>query len=192
VARDVGLVSSAVYRYFPSRDALLTALIIESYNALGDAVDAAEGAVPRDDYPARYRAVGRAVRDWALADPQQWALIFGSPVPGYQAPQDTVGPAIRAPLVLSRIMWDAVQAGTLHPRSTVPAHLHDALELRSAFPDPEVVDDDLLVRALIAWTYILGAVTSELFGQRHRVVSPEARGEVFDEELDRMVALVGF
>ena len=42
VARDVGMVSSAVYRYVPNRDALLTALIIESYDALGAAAEEAE------------------------------------------------------------------------------------------------------------------------------------------------------
>ena len=42
VARDMGMVSSAIYRYFPSRDDLLTALILDAYNALGAAVEAAE------------------------------------------------------------------------------------------------------------------------------------------------------
>ena len=85
-------------------DALLTSLIVESYDALGDEVERAESVVPRADYGDRYRAVGRATRAWAVAEPQQWALIYGSPLPGYAAPQDTVAPAIRAPLVLTSIV----------------------------------------------------------------------------------------
>ena len=193
VARDVGLVSSAVYRYFPSRDALLTTLIIESYDLLGEEVERAESAVDRAAYGDRYRAVGRATRSWAVAEPQQWALIYGSPVPGYVAPQDTVGPAIRAPRVLSMILWDATRSGALRAATdeAVPRQLHEALELRSVFPEPEVVADDHLIRGMMAWTYILGSVTSQLFGQRHRVIAEHAQADVFDIELDRMVGLIG-
>jgi AcrR family transcriptional regulator len=189
VARDVGLVSSAVYRYFPSRDALLTALIVESYDALGEAVERAEGAVERDRYADRYRAVGRATRAWAVVEPQQWSLIFGSPIPGYAAPQDTVGPATRAPVVLARLLADAHAARAVERRSDLGPALHDALQLRSAFPAE--VPDDLLVRGLVAWTYLLGSVTAQLFGHRHRVVADGAAAAVYEVELDLMVELVG-
>ena len=101
VARDLGVVSSAIYRYFASRDDLLTALILDAYNALGTAVEAADAAVAdADDLAGRWLAVCHAVRDWALAAPHEYALIYGSPVPGYQAPQDTVPAATRSVTVL--------------------------------------------------------------------------------------------
>ena len=87
VAREMGMVSSAIYRYFPSRDDLLTTLIIDGYNAVGAAVEQAEAACPRDDYTGRWLAACRAVRDWALANPHEYALVYGSPVPGYEAPE---------------------------------------------------------------------------------------------------------
>jgi AcrR family transcriptional regulator len=189
VARDVGLVSSAVYRYFPSRDALLTSLIIESYDALGQAVETAEAAVPRDRFADRYRAVARALRAWAVADPQQWTLIYGSPIPGYAAPQDTVAPAIRVQRVLAALLADAWSAGAVRDRGGVPADVHDALVLREAVPGD--VPDDLLVRGLMAWTYLIGAVTTELYGQRHRVITDDALAHVYDLEVDRIVELVG-
>src|SRR3954464_716928 len=83
VARELGMVSSAVYRYFPSRDELLTALIIDAYDSVADAAEEAEAAVPRGDVAARWMATCRAVRLWAVANPQEYALIFGSPIPGY-------------------------------------------------------------------------------------------------------------
>src|SRR5689334_9031334 len=86
VARDLGMASSAVYRYFASRDELLTALIIDAYNSLGEAAEHA--ATLTTDPLGRFLRITTAVREWALADPHQWALIYGSPVPGYQAPQD--------------------------------------------------------------------------------------------------------
>ena len=96
VARDLGVVSSAVYRYVESREELLTLLLIDAYNELGDAVDAAVGAVPEDDFGGRFAALGGAVRGWALREPSRYALLFGSPVPGYQAPAErTTGPGTR-------------------------------------------------------------------------------------------------
>ena len=107
VAREMGMASSAVYRYFASRDDLLTALIIDGYNAVSDAVEAAEAACPRADHLGRWLAVCRAVRAWALAHPHEYALLYGSPVPGYQAPQDTIAPATRAVLVFGHVVADA-------------------------------------------------------------------------------------
>src|SRR5262249_39240809 len=113
VARDLGVVSSAIYRYFASRDDLLTALIIDAYNSIGEAVERADAAQPHDDLLGRWLAVAHAVRDWALAQPHEYALIYGSPVPGYQAPQDTVGPATRGTFVLGGMLRDGVELGLL-------------------------------------------------------------------------------
>jgi len=97
VAREMGMVSSAIYRYFPSRDDLLTALIVDGYNAIGAVAEQADAACPAGEYAGRWLAVCRAIRDWALAHPYEYALVYGSPVPGYQAPQQTIGPAARRP-----------------------------------------------------------------------------------------------
>jgi AcrR family transcriptional regulator len=95
VARELGLASSAVYRYFKSRDELLTELIIDAYDSLGQAAEDAEGHLDRQDLFGRWSATCHAVRRWALGHPHEYALIYGSPVPGYQAPRATVGPASR-------------------------------------------------------------------------------------------------
>src|SRR5690349_14669400 len=95
VARELGLASSALYRYFPSRDDLLTALIIDAYGALGDQLEkissGPDPTSPRD----RWRALCGTVRDWAREHPHEYALVYGTPVPGYQAPQATIAPAVR-------------------------------------------------------------------------------------------------
>ena len=71
VARELGMVSSAIYRYFPSRDHLLTALIIDAYDALGEAAEQAESAAPADDLMARWLALASGARAWALANPHE-------------------------------------------------------------------------------------------------------------------------
>lgn len=194
VARELGMVSSAVYRYVASRDDLLTLLIVDAYDALGAAAERAEARLPRADLDGRFLAVGKAVRSWALAHPHEYALIFGSPVPGYVAPQDTVGPATRVPRLLLTVLVDAVAAGRYDPADVpdVPPAVRRALApLRTAIP-PDV-PDHLLVGGLMAWTYVFGAVSFELFGQRHQVVAEAAslRAAFFAEELRRSYAFIG-
>jgi AcrR family transcriptional regulator len=107
VARELGMVSSALYRYFPSRDELLTALIIDAYDALGAAAEAAVAGRPAGEIRGRWAATCHAVRNWALAHPHEYALIYGSPVPGYRAPQATVAPAARVARVAGGLVADA-------------------------------------------------------------------------------------
>lgn len=94
VARELGMVSSALYRYFPSRDELLTALIVDAYDSVGAAAERAEAAARAAGAPPRTRwlAICEAFRAWALAHPHEYALIYGSPVPGYSAPSTPSAP----------------------------------------------------------------------------------------------------
>ena len=120
IARDLEMASSAVYRYFPSRDALLTALIVEGYDDLGEAVETADASVRRRDrFDRRWSAVAHAVHDWARAQPHRYALLYGSPVPGYAAPDDTVPAATRVTFTLLAIVRDAELAGR-SPRDVRP------------------------------------------------------------------------
>ena len=122
VARELEMASSAVYRYFPSRDALLTALIVQGYDDLGGRVEAADAGVRRRSrFDLRWTAVAHAVRDWARAQPHRYALLYGSPVPGYAAPDDTVPAATRVTVTLVRIIAEAEAAG-VHAGLAGPGH----------------------------------------------------------------------
>ncbi|MEP9365474.1 TetR/AcrR family transcriptional regulator [Nocardioides sp. CN2-186] len=170
IARDVGMVSSAVYRYFPSRDELLTALIVEAYDELGDAVQAADAGVRRrDDLAKRFLAVCNAIRDWARANPHEYALLYGSPVPGYAAPDDTVSPAIRVSGAFLSLAQASEQAGDElgAPTHAVTTKERKALDgIRPALESP--VSDERMVRWLMAWSTVFGHVSLELFGHMHR------------------------
>src|SRR5262249_6976792 len=177
VAREMGMVSSAIYRYFPSRDDLLTTLIIDGYNAVGAAVEKAEAACPPEDYADRWLAGCRAVRNWALAHPHEYALVYGSPVPGYEAPEQTIGPASRAAAGFGKIIGDAYRAGaTADPAAPVvpvaASFTPDAARLRDAIM--EGVPDHIAAAALIAWSGLFGLVSFELFGQFENVVTDRA------------------
>jgi AcrR family transcriptional regulator len=188
VAREVGLVSSAVYRYFPSRDDLLTRLIIDGYDALGVAAEAADtpGETPR----ARWLTVCRAVRSWALAHPHEYALLYGSPVPGYAAPQDTVPAASRVGVLLGRILRAAAVSGIL-PEGTGErdATLVSDETTEVLGGDHPAIDDTVRVRALLAWSSLFGTISFELFG--HFVGSVEDGDRYFDRAVTELAALLG-
>jgi AcrR family transcriptional regulator len=188
IARDLGMASSALYRYFDGRDALLTRLIIDAYDSLGAAAEAGESVVDRADLAGRFTAVCRAVRAWALAHPNEYALIYGSPVPGYVAPADTVAPASRVTTVLMRILIDATTAGRIPASDTQAPEDAAAVALapiRSYLP-PDV-PAPLIQRGLMTWTGLFGVVSFELYGQLHQVVGdpPADRDAFFAECIHR-------
>jgi len=169
VARDLGMVSSAVYRYFPSRDELLTRLIIEAYDGLGDAVDAAEGVVARQDLLGRWMAVANGARDWALEHPQEWALIYGSPVPGYAAPEATIGPGTRVAVTLITLLADGLAQGIEPVTVSVPAAVTAGMTRLREFVPP-IVPDSHLIAGLMARTQLLGHISLELDGQYNNTI----------------------
>jgi AcrR family transcriptional regulator len=169
IARELGLVSSALYRYYESRDDLLTALIIDAYDAVGDIAEAA--VPPRAAFATRWLALARAIRGWAIANPNDYALVYGSPVPGYRAPTDTIASAQRVALVALRLLADGVSAGEIDTASTsrVPTSVRpDLIALRdTAAPG---VPPEVLSRGLAAWTQLFGAISFELFGHFRNVI----------------------
>ena len=203
IARDLGMASSALYRYFRSRDELLTRLIIDAYDSLGAVAEAREAAIDRNDLAGRFTAVCAAVRAWALAHPNEYALIYGSPVPGYIAPADTVQPATRVTALLLRIIVDATTAGRPPAADTQDADTQDAdiqmaravatalAPIRSHLP-PEV-PAPLVQRALMVWTNLFGVISFELYGQLHQVVGEEPgdRDAFFAECIRRWIHFTG-
>jgi AcrR family transcriptional regulator len=171
VAREVGMVSSAVYRYFPSRDDLLTALIIDAYDAVGEQAEAADRDARSRTAAARGLAVGEAVRSWALAHAHEYALIYGSPVPGYAAPEATIVPASRVPLVFLGLLVDGVATGEIAtgeaPAMTRATRADLAQLRRTAAPG---VPDAVLSRVLGVWAQVLGTINLEMFGHLHNVI----------------------
>jgi AcrR family transcriptional regulator len=191
VARDLGLVSSAVYRYFASRDDLLTALIIDAYDSLGDAAERAEGSVPRRDLAGRWMALGRGIREWAGANPHEYALLYGSPVPGYAAPQDTIGPATRPVLVFLDVLRDAVERGDtgVQPPDRLPRQVRAELDgIRDSLGYPSV-PAPVLARGMTAWAQVFGALSFELFGRLQNVI--DDYDAWFDHQLRAMAAYMG-
>ena len=167
VAKDLGVVSSAVYRYVSSRDELLTLLVVEAYTDLGDAVDAALEHPP-ELHRERFAVLARAVRGWAIAEPARYGLLFGTPVPGYHAPPGQTVPAgTRVVVRLMGIVEDAWVAGGVPVRDRAtdlpPGLSADVESLRAEYSLR--APGWLVARGLGAWSGLFGAVSFEVFGQ---------------------------
>jgi AcrR family transcriptional regulator len=194
VARELGMASSAMYRYFKSRDELLTALIVEAYDAIGHAVETAEAECEPNDFAGRWRACSHGVRAWALQQPHEYALIYGSPVPGYRAPENTNLPASRVTQALVAVIREAVEAGAIRapflpdmtPALSKAAETEaDHVQNRGLFGVPH----DVIVRVVVAWTQLFGSVSFELFSRFVDVV--DDLDAMFDQGVTEMIAFVG-
>ena len=186
VARELGMVSSAIYRYFPSRDELLTTLIVGSYR---DLAAAADGAITRSDGSPRgvWRAACGAIRAWAKAHPHEYALLYGSPVPGYAAPQDTIDPATAVYASLVEALRRSDGRSVRGPRP-LPSGL-EADAARVATVLDLAADPDRVVRLLGAWTHLFGLVSFEVFGHTHGVI--EDHDAFFDDRIEAMADDLG-
>lgn len=187
IARDLDMGSSAIYRYVASRDELLTLLIVRAYEELGEFTSEAFDAAPDGDAQAKLLAVAHSLRSWAHKHPNDYALIFGTPVPGYAAPQDTISPAQIVPSLLVRSF---AEHGEPDRTLTNAEPMTDAI---AAGFDPvrpffgSDADPRLVSRGIALWCALLGLVSAELFGHLHNVVmaEPQARADIFGYQIGR-------
>ncbi|SJM54441.1 TetR/AcrR family transcriptional regulator [Gulosibacter sp. 10] len=180
VARRVGVTVGALYRYFAGRDALLTELIVEAYDAVGAAAERGADGV-RGPVDAWVRS-GLAVREWAIGHPYEFSLIYGTPVLGYDAPERTVVSATRLLEALVGILVagaglgaDSAESESAETARAEERELPEALRADLArvrewlsgrtFPvDAERVPARLIVGVVRAWTELIGTVSFELNG----------------------------
>src|SRR5258707_14133962 len=167
IAREMGTAPSALYRYFPSQGDLVTALCVEAYDSLAGALTAARDARPPGDHAGRWAAVCRAYRRWSLDHPSDFALIFGTPLPGYHAPEEvTAAAAGRSLGVAAEVFAAAVRAGAADPgRAPVPAGLATGAPW-GALAGESVPADQPAVAGIVlsAWASLLGYLVAEIFG----------------------------
>jgi AcrR family transcriptional regulator len=192
VTRDLGMVSSAVYRYVGSRDELLTLLVVDAYTELGDAVDARLADAARAAWDTRILAVCNAVRDWALGEPARYALLYGSPVPGYEAPgEQTTEPGTRVILALLRLVAEGVTAGDVTDGpALVPVPRPLRADLARVAADVGMdVDPAVMARAVLLWATLFGAVSLEVFGQYGEDTFTE-RGLLFEQQIRLALTVV--
>ncbi|MDX1992147.1 MAG: TetR/AcrR family transcriptional regulator [bacterium] len=192
IARDMEMTAPALYRYFPSRDELITALIVDAFNALADALEAADAAQPQQDYTGRLRAVLMAYRGWALEHPTDFQLIYGNPIPGYSAPRELTVPAVvRGFQAIIRPMGEADQAGLItippeaqHLPASLDQHFH-GLIVSGNYP----ISSALFYLGVTMWTRIHGIIMLELY--HHLGPTVGSVDDLFAHEVQHILRRVG-
>jgi AcrR family transcriptional regulator len=187
IARSMEMVPSALYRYYRSRDELITALIVDAYHALADALFAAASLYQANDYRGRLLAASLAYREWAVGHAVDFLLIFGNPIPGYEAPaQETEPAALRLFSQFLQIMQEAYVAGVLRP----PAP-HEALVARGQIGKPiwyPAIDALVNYTGVACWSRIHGMVMLELTGHLHPGLEP---ARFYHSECERILVELG-
>lgn len=188
IARDLGMVSSAVYRYVASRDDLLTLLLIDAYSELADAVDAA--AATGGPWREQLLAMAHAARAWAIDQPARWALLYGSPVPGYHAPRErTVGPGTRVVGALFGAVGAGIAAGDI-TQSDVAAAQPLSMDYDLVRAEFDFKGDDAAVgKCFLVWAGLVGAISLEVFGQYGADTLTEP-GDVFDTQVRLLIDML--
>ncbi|MEA3336608.1 MAG: TetR/AcrR family transcriptional regulator [Chloroflexota bacterium] len=190
IAREMGMTSPALYRYFASRDELVTALIVDAYHSLATALQVARDAQPEGDHAARVLQTAHAYRNWALAHPADYQLIFGTPIPGYHAPPEITDPAAAQSMIVFISVLDAIdRAGQLRvpePAPELMAQLQPWIDKFGYTGSPAVVHF-----ALAGWARIHGLVSLEQFG--HLCADPEEGDAeaLFETEIRAMMRRMG-
>ena len=165
IARELGITAPAIYNYFPRRDDLVTALIIDAYTSFGDSQIAARDAIPADDLTGRLRAIGVAYRQWALTNPQRYLLIFGAPIPGYEAPVEKIFPSgARSLSALTSVVESIRAAGKLRAENfpKVQDAYKISFEMWKRYGGD--VDSLSLSVAMLIWARVHGIVSLEVAG----------------------------
>jgi AcrR family transcriptional regulator len=186
IARRLKITAPAIYNYFPRRDDLVTALIVDAYNSLGESQLAAIQSLPAAELEACFTALGLAYRDWAINYPQRYQLIFGTPIPNYKAPEEITLPAATEALVpLIRTIQAFSDAKRLRLDRVAP--LTDDLEkMLSAWQkNAGGMDLEVLYAALVAWSRVHGLVSMEIGNHIPAYITDP--GEVFRREIKNLI-----
>lgn len=191
IAKSMGLTPPALYRYFDGQHELLTELITDAYDDLGDAVGTALQDIDPGALWDRWVAAGQAYRLWARTEPERFALILGMPVPGYVAEEEgpTTEAAKRAMAQLSGLFVEALQRGVLgRPLIT---EVEESVVIAAADCPPEmehyILPGDVFQAMLNAWSGLHGFTSLEAYGH-FDWVSPECRDAIFRAQL-KLIAL---
>jgi AcrR family transcriptional regulator len=186
IARALHITAPAIYHYYPSRDDLVTALIVDAFTSMGDAQYSALQSTAESDHEARLMALGLAYRQWALVYPQRYQLIFGTPIPGYHAPEEVTQPAAaRSLLPLIGCLDAAWKAGGLRfpAGAELPEGLRQELETwRMVCPVGNVV---VLYAALVVWSRVHGLVSLEIGSQFPALI--EEVDTLYRQQMDRLI-----
>ena len=178
IGKELGVSGPALYRYFSSRDELLTELVIDAYHDLAAALREAIRKTPGQPARRRFEAFARTYRGWAIAQPHRYRLLFGPPLPGYDAHAERLIEAAQASMDL---LIEALpnHSDARRPTKSLAAELTRWANARGAAVDPSTA-----LRVILTWSRLHGFVSLEIAGNYASLsIDPD---QLFEAELSRL------
>jgi AcrR family transcriptional regulator len=188
IGRALNITAPAIYNYFPDRNALVTALIVEAFTSFGDALAESVAAIAPANPVERLRTLGLAYRDWAITFPERYQLIFGTPIAGYSAPAEITMPvAARSLAILVGILVDAYSAGLVKGGSDLPMTPGLEAMFKTWQAERGEAPSEVLFLALLFGGMVHGLVSQEIGHQYPPFISDA--GEVYWQAIDHLIRL---
>lgn len=191
IAREMGMTAPGLYRYYPDRDALVTALLIDAFTSFSETLEAARDACAMDEHAERFRAICIAYFAWGAANPQKYIFLFGTPIPGYRFSTEVGPSAQRSFLVLQGVIGEAYNAGKI---TGGLAALRLPASLKSQYEDLRKMGlpyaGDVTHMALTVWSTLHGMMSLFLYGYFTGFLGEQIETFV-DFEIKKMVRAFG-
>lgn len=192
IAREMGMTAGAIYSYFTNRDDLITALTVDVYASLAQTLEASHRNAPSGDPAGQLLAHARAYRTWAVAHPEEFRLIYGDPVPGYQAP--AAGAAQEAEHRLCTVLLELVASAWPEAAASQEGLDYDWSDFRpsltaltrESFPDLPPAAVALCLRL---WSRMHGLLTLEIYGHLHHQVTSPAK--LYEADMHDLIRTLG-
>ena len=186
IARELNITAPSIYNYFPNRDALVTALIVDAFSSFADELQASITGIPEQEHAQRLYALGVSYRDWAIARPERYQLIFGTPIAGYVAPMHITQPvAGRSLAVLVSVLAAAYRANSLQPETGCDLSPKLQAMFKAWSDESGTANEPVLFLALSIWGQVHGLVSVEIGRQYPPFITDPS--EIYRHALDLLV-----
>ncbi|HWQ46682.1 MAG TPA: TetR/AcrR family transcriptional regulator, partial [Longilinea sp.] len=191
IARAMGLTTPALYRYYPGRAELITALIADAYTSLTQALADSQGGISTDNYTVRFRAVSLAYFEWAKAHPQQYLLMFGSPIPNHEIEAEAGQAADRSFLLILDLIDSADKAGKLtFPFEPASLPINLKVQLETIHHPGTLYSPKVTYLSLVSWSFLHGMTSLDIY-QRYALILGKATEDFLQVEVDRLIHSIG-
>ncbi len=192
VARLLGVTAPAIYNYFPRMEDLITALIVDAFTDLAENMEKARSDANEQTIAEQITAMVMAYRNWAIRHPIDFLLIFGNPIPGYQAPEDITTPLARRPFLgLFELYTEALEKGELvipEPYQQIPTNI--LKHIAGWIPgSTHRMPGGLVLLLMSGWSRIHGLVSLELLHHTGPVIGDTAA--LYEVEIKAILTQLG-
>ena len=199
IGRAMGMTAPALYRYFGSREDLVSHVVGDIFTEIAADIHAAivqAGSDSGGDMTAKLIAACQAFRGWALAHRPEFGLLFGTPLPGLEAVHAKPGNDVVAECASKFSLEFLMLFFELWSKHPFPVPADDEIDpglLAQLIRYRDGLGADLPAGAVLVflrcWVRLYGMVSLEVFGHLHFALDDPSA--LFGYTIAELATLVG-